>query len=54
MDEDEEMWFNNDEEEVDEIDSNASLNLNDSLNYKLDSDFEFNKKMEKKTTLSNY
>jgi protein phosphatase-4 regulatory subunit 3 len=51
MDEDEEMWFNNDDDEVDEIEPN----LNDSLNYKLDSDFDqFNKKMEKKATLGNF
>lgn len=50
MDDDEEMWFNNDDDETDPIESN----LNDSLNYKLETEFDqFNNKMEKKATLGN-
>jgi len=42
MDEDEEMWFNNDDDEVDDMDAK----INDSLNYKLETEFDqFNKKI---------
>lgn len=49
MDEDEEMWFNNDEEDVDGMDNN----LEGPLGYKLEAEFDqFNKKIsERKSTL---
>lgn len=41
MDDEEEMWFNNEEEECDDCETG----LTDTLNYKLDQEFDqFNKK----------
>lgn len=49
LDEDEEMWFNNEDEDVDGIDNN----LDGSLSYKLEAEFDqFNKKIsERKSNL---
>lgn len=48
LDEDEEMWFNNDDDDVDEMENN----LNDSLTYKLEAEFDqFNKKIADRKTI---